>query len=114
MEKRTFKQQIQLSKDRHNIKDEPTEIKEPISFVDDLPKERETAIIDLVTLQRLTYDLSESNVKDIVSGFVARLNHWNDDSKKIEDFTHLLDSESAYYKTIKAIIEHNKEANSFI
>ena len=60
---------------------EPT----PISFVDGIPKERQTAIIDLVTLQRLAYNLVDADIseysadKDIIKNFVATLTDEGDD-----------------------------------
>ena len=107
MEKRTFKQQLQESKERHNIKDEYVELKEPISFVDELPKDRETAVIDLATLQRLAHNLAGAEINTIVSNFINALH--SNTYKSINDYTKLLDDESAFHKTVDSIVKYNNK-----
>ena len=85
-----------------------TEEKAPISFVEDIPIDRQTAIIDLATLQRLADNLVGADIKDIVSRFVSILSHTNIPVSSIEEFTKLLDDESSFHKTVKSIVEHNK------
>jgi len=86
-----------------------TEAKKPVSFVNDLPNERDKAIIDLATLQRLADNLVGADIKDIVSRFVNTITTLNYTILSIEEFTKLLDDESAFHKTVKSIVEHNNK-----
>ena len=87
-----------------------TEIKEPISFVDELPKDRETAVIDLATLQRLAQNLAGADIETIVNDFVNMINnHWNPSSRSMEEYTKLLDDESAFHKTVDSIVKYNNK-----
>ena len=81
----------------------------PISFVEDIPIDRETAIIDLATLQRLADNLAEADIKDIVKRFVSHIEQITAVNSSIEKYVKLLDDESAFHKTVKSIVEHNKK-----
>ena len=81
----------------------------PISFVEDIPIDRETAIIDLATLQRLADNLAGADIKDIARIFAHRLDNTRIPVSSIEEYTKLLDDESAFHKTVKSIVEHNKK-----
>ena len=85
---------------------EYTEIKEPISFVDELPKDRETAVIDLATLHRLADSLLSADIDDIVNGFTTILQY---NAKSRDSFIKILDDESAFHKTVKAIVKSNNK-----
>ena len=90
------------------------EEKAPISFVEDLPIDRETAIIDLATLQRLADNLVGADIIDILEHFNANLAEMfkkeaDYGNLKIEDFTKLLDDESAFHKTVRAIVKQSNK-----
>ena len=87
-----------------------TEEKAPISFVEDIPIDRQTAIIDLSTLQRLADNLVGADIETIVSQFVNLITQdWNPASRSIEEFTKLLDDESAFHKTVRAIVKQSNK-----
>jgi len=86
-------------------------VQEPINLVKDIPEDRETAIIDLVTLQRLAHNLAGAGIEDIIKNFVDKLTafYMGDSTPVInnmEKYTKLLDDESAFHKTVDAIIEY--------
>lgn len=86
-----------------------TEEKAPISFVEDIPIDRETAIIDLATLQRLADNLVGADIKDIVRRFVNRIEQLTVVNRSIEKYVKLLDDESAFHKTVRAIVEQSNK-----
>ena len=90
-----------------------TEEKAPISFVEDIPIDRQTAIIDLATLQRLAYNLVGADLEEIIRSFVTKLMDKVDIESgahiSMEEYLKLLDDESSFHKTVKSIVEHNKK-----
>ena len=86
---------------------------EPISFVEDIPIDRQTAIIDLATLQRLAYNLVGADLEEIIRSFVTKLMDKVDIESgahiSMEEYLKLLDDESSFHKTVKSIVEHNKK-----
>ena len=80
-------------------------LQEPISFVNDIPDDRETAVIDLATLQRLAHNLVGADMKEIVNRFIQKIRP-STSLKSIEEYIKLLDDESAFHKTVNTITEY--------
>ena len=92
---------------------EYTEVKEPISFVDELPKDRETAVIDLATLQRLAHNLAAGKLEEIIGDFIRKLSDSIDYESgsliEMNQYLCLLDDESAFHKTVDSIVKYNNK-----
>lgn len=85
-------------------------VQEPINLVKDIPKDRETAIIDLVTLQRLAHNLAAGKIDEIIGDFIRKLSDSIDYESgsllEMKEYLALLDNESAFHKTVITIIEY--------